>query len=188
MGFLEALCDPPAISKVFALPGLGGISVLKKIPGASVAVALGDNRLRHDAVRDVLQTCPDADIVSLIHPQTHRERDVELGRYVTVCVGSIICAAARVSDGALINTGSIVEHECILEEYCHICPGARLGGRVRVGAFTQMGIGASVIDKITIGSHCIIGAGAVVIDDVPDYATAVGVPAKVIKRSPPQRS
>lgn len=44
-------------------------------------------------------------------------------------------------------------------------------------------IGANVFIKngITIRNGAIIGAGAVVLNDVPEYAIAVGVPAKVIK-------
>ena len=32
-----------------------------------------------------------------------------------------------------------------------------------------------------VGKHAIVGAGSVVIKDVPDYAVAVGNPARVIK-------
>ncbi|MGD1805632.1 DapH/DapD/GlmU-related protein [Dapis sp. BLCC M126] len=44
-------------------------------------------------------------------------------------------------------------------------------------------IGASVkvLDGVKIGRDSIIGAGAVVTKDIPDYAIAVGVPAKVVK-------
>ena len=38
-----------------------------------------------------------------------------------------------------------------------------------------------MIENVTIGSHVIIGVGAVVVDDIPDYFTAVGIPAKPIK-------
>ncbi|MEM7760366.1 MAG: hypothetical protein AAF298_19885 [Cyanobacteria bacterium P01_A01_bin.40] len=41
--------------------------------------------------------------------------------------------------------------------------------------------GAVVISSIRIGKWCTIGAGTVVIRDIPDYATAVGNPARVIK-------
>ncbi|MCP6565175.1 hypothetical protein NL503_27760, partial [Klebsiella pneumoniae] len=34
---------------------------------------------------------------------------------------------------------------------------------------------------VKIGTGAIVGAGAVVTKDIPDYAVAVGVPAKVIK-------
>ena len=44
-------------------------------------------------------------------------------------------------------------------------------------------IGASVkvLDGVKIGRDSIIGAGAVVTKDIPSYAIAVGVPAKVVK-------
>ena len=50
-----------------------------------------------------------------------------------------------------------------------------------IGDDVWVGYGAQVMAGVTIGSHSIIGAGAVVTRDVPEYAVAVGVPARVIK-------
>ena len=47
------------------------------------------------------------------------------------------------------------------------------------GAF--IGIGANIIQCLSVGDYAVVGAGAAVIQDIPEYATAVGVPAKVIK-------
>lgn len=43
-----------------------------------------------------------------------------------------------------------------------------------------IGAGAKILGPITIGRGAKIGANAVVLEDVPAYATAVGVPAKII--------
>lgn len=43
-----------------------------------------------------------------------------------------------------------------------------------------LGLGVIVLDGVTIGRGAVIGAGAVVTSDVPPYAIAVGVPARVI--------
>jgi acetyltransferase-like isoleucine patch superfamily enzyme len=45
-----------------------------------------------------------------------------------------------------------------------------------------LGTGVKVMDGVRIGQGAIIGAGAVVTRDVPPYAIAVGVPARVIRR------
>lgn len=42
-------------------------------------------------------------------------------------------------------------------------------------------IGERAIVLANVGKHCVVSAGALVLEDVPDYAVAVGVPAKVVK-------
>lgn len=51
-----------------------------------------------------------------------------------------------------------------------------------VGNDVLIGMGAKLIGAITIGDHARIGANAVVTRDVPPNSTAVGIPAKIVKR------
>jgi acetyltransferase-like isoleucine patch superfamily enzyme len=51
---------------------------------------------------------------------------------------------------------------------------------ITVGPGAWLGAGAKILDGVTIGAHAIIGAGAVVRDSVPDQATAVGIPARIV--------
>lgn len=44
-----------------------------------------------------------------------------------------------------------------------------------------IGSGAKILGNITIGKGAKIGANAIVLHDVPPYATAVGVPAKILE-------
>ena len=50
-----------------------------------------------------------------------------------------------------------------------------------IGHDVWIGHAAIIMPGVTIGHGAIIGSGAVVTKDVPSYAIAVGVPAKVIK-------
>lgn len=59
-------------------------------------------------------------------------------------------------------------------------------GPIEIGDGAWLGDGVKVLDGAKIGKGAIIGAGAVVRDHIPDYAIAVGVPAKVVaQRSEP---
>lgn len=51
-----------------------------------------------------------------------------------------------------------------------------------IGNHVVIGAGAKVIGRVTIGDHARVGANAVVLQDVPPYAVAVGVPARIILR------
>jgi serine O-acetyltransferase len=82
------------------------------------------------------------------------------------------------SDGVVINSsvrgGSNIklEHQVTIGAERYQSP--VLGDDIFVGA------GAKIVGPVTIGSRARIGANAVVIADVPDGATAVGVPARNI--------
>lgn len=56
---------------------------------------------------------------------------------------------------------------------------------IKKGAW--IGAGATVLPGVCIGRHAIVGACSVVTKDVPDYAVAVGSPAKVVKMLDPEK-
>ncbi len=57
---------------------------------------------------------------------------------------------------------------------------------IKIGNDVFIGMNVSVLDGVTIGDGAVIGAGAVVVNNIPPYAIAVGVPARVIRyRFPP---
>ncbi|MBM7715921.1 chloramphenicol acetyltransferase [Siminovitchia sp. FSL H7-0308] len=57
----------------------------------------------------------------------------------------------------------------------------RVSRKALIGHDTWIGHGAIIHPEVTIGNGAVIGSGAVVTKDVPPYAIAVGVPAKIIK-------
>lgn len=54
-------------------------------------------------------------------------------------------------------------------------------GAVEIGDDVWIGAGVTIIDGASIGSGAIVGAGAVVTGRIPDYAIAVGIPARVAR-------
>jgi sugar O-acyltransferase (sialic acid O-acetyltransferase NeuD family) len=96
---------------------------------------------------------------------------------------SFVSAGAALADHVTLNVGASVSHDASVGRGSLLNPGARLAGGVVVGPGAMIGMGAQVIQGKRIGAGATIGAGAVVIDDIPDGATAVGVPARVIKPS-----
>jgi acetyltransferase-like isoleucine patch superfamily enzyme len=57
----------------------------------------------------------------------------------------------------------------------------RSRGDIVVGDDAWLGVGVCVLDGARIGKGAVIGAGSVVTGEIPDYAIAVGVPARVVR-------
>ena len=51
-----------------------------------------------------------------------------------------------------------------------------------IGDEVLIGTGASIIQGKRIGTGAVVSMGSAVIRNVPDFSTAIGVPAKIIKR------
>jgi acetyltransferase EpsM len=95
--------------------------------------------------------------------------------------GVTINSTVSIGKHCIINTNASVDHDCLLEDFVHVSPNATLCGGVRIGEGTHIGASAVVIPEIKIGQWVTVGAGSVVINDIPDYATVVGNPARIIK-------
>lgn len=55
---------------------------------------------------------------------------------------------------------------------------------IEIGDYAWIGAGCRILDGVRIGRHAVIGAGSVVISSIPDNATAVGVPARIVAPCP----
>lgn len=88
------------------------------------------------------------------------------------------------------GTGVVIGETTEIGDDCTIYQGVTLGGTGKdvgkrhptLGNNVMVGAGAKVLGPIRIGNNVRIAAGAVVLTDIPDNCTAVGIPARVVRR------
>ncbi|MBN1008732.1 serine O-acetyltransferase [Amphritea pacifica] len=80
--------------------------------------------------------------------------------------------------GIVIAPRAVIGERCRIRHHVTIADGR--GGAARIGDDVQIGAGAFIRYNLTIGNRVRIGANAVVVEDVPDDATVVGNPARVV--------
>ncbi len=93
----------------------------------------------------------------------------------------VLTSGVIIGKGTIINQLSSIGHDVVIGEFVEVCPSVSISGNCRIGDYTFIGTNAVILPKISIGKHVIIGAGSVVTTNLPDYCTAVGIPAKIIK-------
>jgi acetyltransferase EpsM len=168
---------------------LGGFAALEAFlehedsPAVRYITAIGDNRTREACVRKIKRVkVRPPEPWTLRHPRSIVGTDVCVGPGSCLAPGSILTANVRIGSHCIVNVGASISHDTELGDYVNVNPGAVVAGNVRIGAGCYIGAGATIIDRVSIGEWSIVGAGAVVVEDLPPFVTAVGVPAKVIKR------
>lgn len=144
---------------------------------AGVVLGIGDNAARLACLRALSGFA----VPTLVHPSAVVCGTAAMGRAGVVLPHALVHTGARLGDGVIVNSAAVVEHDCVLDDGVHVSPGAVLAGGVGVGAGAWIGAGAVVIPGVRVGRGAVVGAGAVVIRDVPDHATVVGNPARVIR-------
>lgn len=54
-------------------------------------------------------------------------------------------------------------------------------GPITIGEGSWIGASVTILDGVTIGRGCVVGAGSLVTKNIPDFAIAIGSPAKVVR-------
>ncbi|MBS1774589.1 MAG: acetyltransferase [Bacteroidetes bacterium] len=143
-------------------------------------ISIGDNANRKKVAEKLGDTTL---FFSVVHPSATISKSASINAGTVVMSGVSVNPDTIIGKHCIINTNASVDHDCIIEDYVHISPNVALCGDVSVGEGTHIGAGSVVIPGRKIGKWCVIGAGSVIIEDVPDGATVVGNPGKVIKTS-----
>jgi sugar O-acyltransferase (sialic acid O-acetyltransferase NeuD family) len=143
---------------------------------SSIVIAVGNNRTRKTLAEAIKHS-----FGKVVHPSVILSATCKLGPGTVAMAGAIISSSSIIGMHAIVNHKSCVDHDCVIGDYVHLAPGSTICGEVSIGEGTLIGAGATVMPGIRIGKWATIGAGSVVSQDVPDFAVAVGVPAKVMR-------
>jgi sugar O-acyltransferase (sialic acid O-acetyltransferase NeuD family) len=183
-GFIDN--DPKKKGTSFlGFPVFGGFEELEKLVEDDlhfVNLITGTTKIRYETSREMARK--GCRFTNFIHPSVDLTM-TEIGNGNYIQDGVIIQASARIGNNSSIHIAAIVAHEADIGDSVFIAHACSVSGAVTIGDGVFMGTNATILPRVRIGKWATIGAGAVVTRDVPDYATVVGNPAKVIKTAAP---
>jgi len=144
-------------------------------------ITIGDNWSRFKVFEAIREQMPSFEFVNAIHPSVIIGKNVDLGFGVVMMAGVIVNPLAKIGNFTFFATGCQIEHDCVIEEFASVSAGSIMGGYVRIGKFSAITLGVTVLDRLTIGENSVIGSGSLVLKNVPDNVLAHGNPINKIR-------
>lgn len=153
----------------------------KNLPSATSRLKIGQQKIRGFCGKLILKEC---------------------GKNVNIEKGAVFSAKASLGNNSGFGKRALIQGEvkvgdnvmmgpdCIIYTQNHrfddletpmIEQGFQEEIPVVIGDDVWIGVRVTILPGVHIGNHTVIAAGAVVTKDIPDYAIAGGVPAKVLK-------
>jgi len=149
----------------------------KQLAEGFVFIGIGDNTQRSIT----FEKHQFANLISIISSSAYLSPSATIGRGCFVGNFCHIGPEAAVGDNTIINTGSMIEHGVKVGKHSHIAPNVAISGNTIIGDHVFVGVGSSIIDKVSICDHVTVGAGSTVTKDIRIPGTYVGTPIRKIK-------
>ena len=116
-----------------------------------------------------------------------------ISQFARFLTGIEIHPGAKIGKGFFIDHGAgvVIGETTEIGDNCLVYQGVTLGGTGKekgkrhptLGNNVMVGSGARVLGPFKVGDNAKIAANAVVLEEVPPNCTAVGVPARIVKRN-----
>lgn len=144
-------------------------------------IAIGDNWSRYNVKNQIQKIVPKFKFVNAIHPSVIVGNNVEMGIGIVAMAGCIFNPKSKIGDFCFFATGAQVEHDCIIDDFASISAGSVIGGFVKLGKFSAITLGVTVMDRVEIGENTVVGSGSLVVKSLPDNVLVYGNPCKIIR-------
>ncbi len=131
-------------------------------------------------------------IAHKLHENEHYFGARAISQLARHCTGIEIHPGAKIGKGLVIDHGMgvVIGETAEIGDNCTLYQGVTLGGTGKdigkrhptLGNGVMVGAGAKILGPFKIGDNSKIAANAVVLEEIPENCTAVGIPAKIVKR------
>lgn len=132
-------------------------------------------------------------IAHLLYKRGHKLSARAVSQTARFLTGIEIHPGAKIGRGVFIDHGSgvVIGETTVVGDNCTLYQGVTLGGTGKhtgkrhptLGNNVMVGAGAKVLGPFKVGDNSKIAANAVVLEEIPANSTAVGIPARVVRRN-----
>src|SRR5205823_5970005 len=89
----------------------------------------------------------------------------------------------RIGSNVTLWSGNHIGHDAIIDDHSFVSSHVVISGRVHVGAYSFLGVNATIRNAITIGAETLVGAGSIIMADTEPKSVYVPERTAVFPRT-----
>ena len=106
---------------------------------------------------------------------------INLGDGTIIFPNNYIGHNVLIGECVIMQSNCSIDHHNHIDDFCNLAPRVTTGGFTKIKKFCQIGISATIINRVTIEENNLIGAGSLVLKNTKKNSVYYGVPAKFIR-------
>lgn len=126
------------------------------------------NRLR--ALRSREARGPGYTLASYVSPRAFVWRKVQSGEHCFIFGDNTVQPLVRLGDDVVLWRDKHIGHRSIVDDHCFVSPHVVVSGFCRIGAYSFLGVNATVANNVAVGRDNGVGPNTVLMKDTADGA------------------
>ncbi|MBP5790688.1 MAG: acetyltransferase [Kiritimatiellae bacterium] len=131
-------------------------------PGASVFIALGNNKKRAEAYKRLRGH----DFPAIIDPKAQISPTTEFKHGNFIGAGAVIQVGSELGKFDIVGSNAVIGHDAVLGDFVNMGPGTVIAGGSKVGNGVSFYANSATMPRVTIGDGATISAGTGVKSDL----------------------
>lgn len=108
--------------------------------------------------------------------------DEPIGDNCFILEDNTIQPFASIGNNVTLWSGNHVGHDSVIEDHCFVSSHVVISGHVKVGAYSFLGVNATLRDSITVAPETLVGAGCVIMKNTIERGVYVAGRAELFKK------
>jgi len=109
-------------------------------------------------------------LASFVSPRAQVWRNATLGEHCFVFEHNTVQPFVQIGHNVVLWSGNHIGHHSVIEDHCFVSSQVVVSGFCRIGAYSFLGVNATLANNVTLGRDNWLGPGTTVMKDTPDGA------------------
>jgi sugar O-acyltransferase (sialic acid O-acetyltransferase NeuD family) len=109
-------------------------------------------------------------LASFVSPRAQVWRNATLGEHCFVFEHNTVQPFVQIGANVVLWSGNHIGHHSVIEDHCFVSSQVVISGFCRVGAYSFLGVNATLANNVSLGRDNWLGPGTTVMKDTPDGA------------------